>query len=303
MAIGETSVMRYFLALEQAVGQFNRRWPSCVERCEVYALPAYARNKQRMLVPDAIVPHTLTGQDAIARVRTALKQFKRDRDQNPLSVLRFPGFVSLRQSALDDIAIINELKKELQLVLQLLEPEEVARVRLTRRLLPNIAMIQVYRQIYVYDEPVQKIQFTWSQASHSTKKLDRDRAVDQLEVAKRLPPPPEFSDRAQWQPVLDREIQRLQEVDPTHLVVRRPVAPHPKVMVYFDDEYAQAGSRHDRMHTASLPVFVRDNGAMCVTALKTFVYDRHRLPQRAAHQYRWISRPLGIAVRTQVQAS
>ena len=294
----EQSALHYFEALTTAVAQFNRVWPTRAQDAGMFELPAYARDKRRDLVPDTIAPVYLQGKSAIALAQQAVKQFKRRSYQNPLSVIRFPGWVSTTQTLIDEINIINELKEGLQETIKLIEPDDAARIHLTRRLFPGVSMLQVYRSIACHHEPVDRLEFTWSPMTMATRKLDKSKTIQQLETSLAKSPPAEFESRATWRAVVEKEIRDIVNLGNGELVQRKPIAPHPKVMVYFrEGRDTLPVNKYDAIHNASLPIFIRADESLSVSPLKTFVFDRGRKPVGKGREYRWISKPLGIAVR------
>ena len=296
----EQSAKQYFSALKKAVSQFNRRWPSVVSAACLYELPAYPRHKRRHIVPPLTQPQTYEGRTAIDGCVSALKQFLRTREQNPLSVIRFPGYVAVTESVSYDIDVINELKQGLQDTLQTLEPNEPDRVQLTRRLFPGVSMLQVYRSIVCHDTPVNRLEFTWSPMTMATRKLKMAHVIALLEESLSEPPPPEFENKATWQSVVEKELQEVRNLNDDQLVQRKPIAPHPKVMVYFDEgENSSTTGKYDKIHNASLPVFIRSTEDLIVSPLKPFHHNPDRQPnirQKSKRKFTFhtISKPLGI---------
>ena len=294
----EQSAKQYFEALNQAVSQFTRTWPSLFNDIRMYEIPAYPRHKRRNLVPDEITPIQQNGKVAVELAKRSLKQFKRTSYQNPLSVIRFPGWVSTTQAVIDDIAIINELKNGLQETIKLLEPDEAARIALTRRLFPGVSMLQVYRTIACHHRAVSRLEFTWSPMTMATRPLDKCKVIQQLEFSLTQSPPPEYENKHTWRAVVERELREIIALGEGDLVLRKPIAPHPKVMVYFgEDEEERSDNKYDEIHNASLPLFIRSDHLLTVSDLKTFYFDRSRTPTAKVGSFRWISKPLGLAVR------
>ena len=159
-------------------------------------------------------------------------------------------------------------------------------------------MLQVYRTIACHHRPVARLEFTWTPMTMATRPLDKAKVIQQLETSLTQSPPSEFENKNTWRAVVERELSDIIALKEGDLVLRKPIAPHPKVMVYFSEDGGErSDNKYDEIHNASLPLFIRSDRSLVVSDLKTFYFDRARKPKAKLETFRWISKPLGLAVR------
>ena len=74
---------------------------------------------------------------------------------------------------------------------------------------------------------------------------------------------PEGINKGDWDIVIDKELTLLSSLPSTaHLVRQKQVAPHPRVMVYHQEE-----KQPTRTYGANLPLFIPENKSMAVREL------------------------------------
>lgn len=277
------AIVSAYKRLVETVGAFNEKWPALVVGGMIWRIPLLAEQR----TPSRINVQVLTGIDAIEAAVEALREFERDLGQAPGTVLRLPGYFILSGSILDEGRAVNRCKSEL---VDAIEAERVFRnVAVSRRsnimrqaLGNNFSLNQLKRAVQVFDAAPRQITFTW--AGHTSGKervtVGHVREVLLAEAHERSVATGEpVENSPQWIDL--RSIANMAETD--LLDVPKPIAPHPRAMLWFSER-----SRYDAMLHANLPFFVLDGQpAAKVVGLKVFDRDtrsakrpdvKHRLP-------------------------
>lgn len=277
------AIVSAYKRLVETVGAFNEKWPALVVGGMIWRIPLLAEQR----TPSRINVQVLTGTDAILAAVEALREFERDLGQAPGTVLRLPGYFILSGSILDEGRAVNRCKSEL---VDAIEAERVFRnVAVSRRsnimrqaLGKNFSLNQLKRAVQVFDAAPRQITFTW--AGHTSGKervtVGHVREVLLAEAHERSVATGEpVENSPQWIDL--RSIANMAETD--LLDVPKPIAPHPRAMLWFSER-----SRYDAMLHANLPFFVLDGQpAAKVVGLKDFDSDsrsakrtdiKHRLP-------------------------
>ncbi|AVK02522.1 replication terminus site-binding protein [Pseudomonas aeruginosa] len=260
------AIVSAYERLVETVGAFNEKWPALVVGGMIWRIPLLTEQR----TPSQINVQLLTGTDAIKAAVAALHEFERDLDQAPGTVLRLPGFFILSGSILEEGRAVNRCKSEL---VEAIEAERVFRnVAVSRRshimrqaLGKNFSLNQLKRGIQVFDAAPRQITFTW--AGHTSGK----ERVTVGHVREALLAEAHERSMATGEPVMSspqwidlRSIANMAETDV--LDVPKPIAPHPRAMLWFSDS-----SRYDAMLHANLPFFVlRGNSPPKVVGLKDF---------------------------------
>ncbi len=86
--------------------------------------------------------------------------------------------------------------------------------------------------------------------------------------------------------VVQKEIRDIENAKKGTLVVKKPVAPHPKMIVYFSGDKPSGAPRHDKLHPANLPLFINADKDLVVSPLKSFEFDRERKIAFSSEGYR-----------------
>ncbi|CAM3181572.1 replication terminus site-binding protein [Pseudomonas floridensis] len=277
------AIVSAYKRLVETVGAFNEKWPALVVGGMIWRIPLLAEQR----TPSRINVQVLTGTDAILAAVEALREFERDLGQAPGTVLRLPGYFILSGSILDEGRAVNRCKSEL---VDAIEAERMFRnVAVSRRsnimrqaLGKNFSLNQLKRAVQVFDAAPRQITFTW--AGHTSGKervtVGHVREVLLAEAHERSVATGEpVENSPQWIDL--RSIANMAETD--LLDVPKPIAPHPRAMLWFSER-----SRYDAMLHANLPFFVLDGQpAAKVVGLKDFDSDsrsakrtdiKHRLP-------------------------
>lgn len=238
-----------YLAILKMVHELNHIWPHHVSHAEVYPLPLLEKAQS----PDRITPSILSGEEAVQATCQALSQFKWTEQQHVATVMRLPGVIILDKAIQYRFEALNEAKSSLQnLIATHYKPG--SRARITQRLFKGVSMLQLYRKVYAFDEPVKKILFSWAGRTSLSKKLKEFQVVELLEHSRLNVPLTHSYD--EWQNIIDMEINQL-AYSPSNSQYRlhRLIAPHPRVMIYHEQSQ-QNYRKHDAMLHANLPLFV-----------------------------------------------
>ena len=238
-----------YLTILKMVHELNQIWPHHVSHAEVYPLPLL----EKAQVPEQIIPSRLSGEEAVQATCQALSQFNWAEQQHVATVMRLPGVIVLDKAIQYRFDALNEAKSSLQnLIATHYKPG--SRARITQRLFKGVSMLQLYRKVSAFDEPVTKILFSWAGRTPLSKKLKEFEVVELLERSRLSVPLTHSYD--EWQNIIDMEISQLAySPSNSHYRLHRPIAPHPRVMIYH--EHPQQNYRqHDAMLHANLPLFV-----------------------------------------------
>lgn len=263
------AIVSAYKRLVETVGAFNEKWPALVVGGMIWRIPLLSEQR----TPSRINVQVLTGTDAIKAAVEALREFERDLGQAPGTVLRLPGYFLLSGSILDEGRAVNRCKSAL---VDAIEAERVFRnVAVSRRshimrqaLGKNFSLNQLKRAIQVFDAAPRQITFTW--AGHTSGK----ERVTVGHVREVLLAEAHEKSMATGEPVVNspqwidlRSIANMAETD--MLDVPKPIAPHPRAMLWFSER-----SRYDAMLHANLPFFVLDGQpAARIVGLKNFDRD------------------------------
>ncbi|MCU7801323.1 MAG: DNA replication terminus site-binding protein, partial [gamma proteobacterium symbiont of Lucinoma myriamae] len=189
---------------------------------------------------------------------------------------------------------LNEAKSSLQ-ALMATHYKPGSRARITQRLFKGVSMLQLYRHIFAFDEPINKILFSWAGRTHSCKKLTEIQVVELLERSRFTVPLTHSYD--EWQNIIDMEISHLAySPSNSHYRLHRPIAPHPRVMIYHEREH-QHYEKHDAMLHANLPIFTYVPGGSSlpeIKALKPWLKDQHRLIRKDKLKSEVVVEPLHL---------
>lgn len=266
---------RYLSQIETLVLEFNEIWPERVQECVTYTIPFYGvmtnvregKDCTVPVVPDEIEPIFLYGEEAIQEAKSAFSQFKWDQDQqHPATVLRVPGFISLKsieglyECGLDPtkpyqgthlVNRINHLKRELHDLIKTSFPEG-SRAVASRRIFPGYSMLQIYRKLHVLDYPIRQIAFTWAGTAFSSSSLTYREAC--LLVQESHKNRPSNLQQHEWDRQVQAELDAIIGYPNNEFRIRKPVAPHPRVQTYMNNQ-----NKPVEMFQANLPVIAMSN--------------------------------------------
>ncbi|SEJ51278.1 DNA replication terminus site binding protein [Azotobacter beijerinckii] len=241
-----------FARLQCALQAFNHAWPAHVVSGMVWRLPLLTEQR----TPDTIQVECLVGQVAVDATRIALAEFELELGQAAGTVMRLPGYFVLRESVLDQVRQINTFKDEVASAIEKLRLElnlvPAARPRLMRRALGSrFNTKQLLRHIQCFEGAPRLITFTWAGHTTATGRLTVDKVRETLQASAEA--------RASRENIRIEETPEFLELcilvnmaGSAMLSERKPVAPHPRAMLWFSDS-----SRYDAMIHANLPVFVQ----------------------------------------------
>lgn len=276
-----------YRALVQEISSLNERWPDFVLNAEAWALPIL----QEQETPKSIEPVHHTADEAILLARKALAQFDRHPTQHPATVMRLPGWILLSEDLVTHFEQVNQMKDDLKSLVQQKPPG--SRAALTRELFPGISMLQAYRHIFAYRNCPRQIIFSWAGHTTSSEETTVRDVMEIIEESRLLPP--SHLDIDEWNGVIDNELRILATwSDSTPLLYRKPIAPHPRAMLYFSDS-----SRHDAMVHANLPIFLTcaPGNKPTVKGLGVFDYDKRSAKRKDSQQLVAVIERLGLYAR------
>src|SRR5262245_44759138 len=234
-----------------AVDEFDHAWPPLVIGGEVWQIPLLSSQK----TPSRFSVEHLTGSGAIEASRAAFREFERDLGQAPGTVMRLPGYFIVRDSILEQGRAVNRCKAQLQAAI---EAERIAqnvsvsrRSHIMRRALgKDFSLNQLKRTVQVFDASPRQITFTWAGHTSGKEKIHVGSLRERLLTDARARAAREevaLEQTPEWQDV--RALANLR--DDEVLDYPKPVAPHPRCMLWFSPN-----SRYDAMVHANLPLFV-----------------------------------------------
>lgn len=260
------AIVTAYQRLVETVNAFNTKWPALVVGGMIWRIPLLTEQR----TPSRIDVQVLTGDEAIQTAVVALREFERDLGQAPGTVMRLPGYFILCGSMLNEARAVNRCKSELEAAI---EAERVIRnVAVSRRsnimrqaLGQNFSLNQLKRSIQVFDAAPRKITFTWAGHTSGKERVTVGQVREALiaEAHERSVATGEpVTNSPQWIDL--RSIANMAETD--ILDVPKPIAPHPRAMLWFSER-----SRYDAMLHANLPFFVLDGQlAARIVGLKDF---------------------------------
>lgn len=237
--------------LVAAIGTLNARWPSLVISGCVWKLPLLSEQK----TPAQIPVDYIEGPSAIAAAVSAFREFELDVGQSPGTVMRLPGYFILRESVLDEVRAVNLCKAEL---VQAIETERLFRnVAVSRRsnimrqaLGSRFSLNQLKRTLQDFDAAPRQITFTWAGHTSGKERVQIGPLRERLMADARLRA--EIVGEAIEQTPQWFDLRALANMaDDEHLDMPKPVAPHPRCMLWFSKS-----SRYDAMLHANLPFFI-----------------------------------------------
>lgn len=236
--------------MNRAQLDFNSEWTSKVVAAQVWTLPIKATAQSASV----ITPIFMEGQEAIEASKKAISQFVKEETQHPGTVVRLPGWIGVHTSVLASARAANRAR---QSFLELLGTEvqktnlkTMSKGKFVRSALKvQVVLKQIERRIQVFDGTPRRILFTWAGNTAAPETVALSTVVEklqiQLEDAIRDGDLPKEQQR-------QMELRALNGLRSDAVMHRyRPIAPHPRVMLYFGE-----GARYDAMPHANLPIFV-----------------------------------------------
>ena len=237
------------------ISQFNHYWPQYSQSAIVWKTPLMLEQ----VAPDAIQIEPLSTEQAIQETKKFLLGFSRKNAQHPATVSRLPGIIRLSQSCYEPIAEINAHKDYLRERMETIHPR--TRPKYVKLAWPGVSALQLYRHINAPYSTKRKVLFSWIGHTTSSTRTTRDKMLDFVTLSRALVPTGVSVEH--WNIVIDKEIELLASLAPTtHLILRKLVAPHPRVMLYHGQE-----KQPTRTYGANLPLFIPDNPTMEVREL------------------------------------
>lgn len=210
--------------------------------------------------------HHKKGVDAWNMSMDCYAQFYRLEHQHPMACLRAPGilYVENLSEVQVHVARLNQAKKALKALITSIDSGK--RNKLVSSTLPGVIWLQVYRKIEVFSEPVRTFVFSWVNTTSSKKislqevvalvdrdiELRKNGAVHLLDI-------PEF--------ILERERKMLLKLSAGAVLRQcRPIAPHPRLMVFKEG----GGRKADLTYHANLPLISGYDSKAKITLLSAF---------------------------------
>jgi hypothetical protein len=242
--------------------QFNYQWPQYCQSAIVWKAPLM----QEQVAPDAIQLERLEAELAIDETKKFLLGFSRKSLQHPATVTRLSGIIRLSQNCYEQVAEINAYKDYLRERMETIHPR--TRPKYVKLAWPGVSALQLYRHIIAPYSIKRKVLFSWIGHTTSSTRTTRDKMLDFVALSRALVPTGVSIEH--WNIVIDKEIELLSSLAPTaHLILRKLVAPHPRVMLYHGED-----KQPTRTYGANLPLFIPDDPMMEVRELAN--WDRKK---------------------------
>ena len=245
-----TDVREAWQEMVEAQRAFNATWPSAVVHAQVWLLPINKEPKGQT----KITPMELVGEPAIEAAKKAILQFEQEEGQHPSTVMRLPGWIGVSQSVLEYAREANAARDRFLEVLA----QETASMNLKslskgkhlRSILKlPIVIKQIERHIQGFEGVPRRILFTWAGKTAAPESIPVKDVIEKIET--------QLAD-AVAKADMDKELNLRLELKAlgfldakAELHRYRPIAPHPRVMLYFSKS-----PRYDAMPHANLPIFV-----------------------------------------------
>lgn len=244
--------------IEALIYQFNRQWPQYCTSATVWKIPLM----EEQIAPNVITLETLEAEQAIKATQEMLLCFIRKETQHPATVIRLAGIIHLKQSVYATVAEINAHKDALRERMQTIHPR--TRPKYVTLAWPGVSALQLYRHIIAPYSTKRKVLFSWVGHTTSSTRTTRDKMIEVVRLSRALVPT--GVSLHHWNIVIDKEIDLLASLaSNAHLILRKRVAPHPRIMVYHGLE-----NQPTRTYGANLPLFIPDDPAMEVRELRNW---------------------------------
>lgn len=211
--------------------------------------------------------------------------------QHPATVARHPGYVLLNQ--VDDaffyaVDALNAAKDDLHARIKQIPVG--SRAPFARQAFPGVSMLQVYRHVFAYENCPRQLLFTWAGNTAASRRLPRQEVIELIRGSRFSAP--EHIEPGDWLSVIDAELRQIDNLPAdTHFALRKLIAPHPRLMVYFTER-----PRHDLNLHANLPVFFacRDRPLPVIKPLKPFDRDQRYAARKDRKAWRPIIERIGL---------
>lgn len=241
------------------------------------------------LSPESIAPvmRLVDAEDIVA----ALGNVYRLPGQHPSTVVRYPGYVLLERidpHFFFTVDALNAAKNALHQHVKKLPAG--SRARNTGEAFPGVSMLQAYRQVYAFENCPRQLLFSWAGNTTSSHTISRSEAVEKIEGSRFSAP--DHIDPGVWLSIIDTELQQVASLPHgTVFALRKAIAPHPRLMVYFTER-----PRHDLTLHANLPVFFacRDCPLPVIKPLKAFDRDQRHAVRKDSKAWRPIIESIGL---------
>jgi hypothetical protein len=241
--------------IEALIYQFNLQWPDYCQSAVVWKMPFMVEQ----VAPDAISLEMLEGNHAIKETQKILLSFSRKETQHPATVIRLAGIIRLTHRVYEQVAEINAHKDGLRERMQTIHPR--TRPKYVTLAWPGVSALQLYRHIIAPYSSKRKVLFSWVGHTTSSTRTTRDKMIEVVRLSRALVPTGVSIHH--WDIVIDKELELLASLAPSaHLILRKLVAPHPRIMVYHELD-----NQPTRTYGANLPLFIPDDPAMEVREL------------------------------------
>ncbi len=236
------ALFRQITELNAEIGDFLRE--ASIADGIVWDLPILSE----ALSPETIEP--VMRSVSVDVIVAALGNIYRQPGQHPSTVVRHPGYVLIERinpHFFFTVDALNAAKSALHQHVKTLPAG--SRARNTGEAFPGVSMLQAYRQVYAFENCPRQLLFSWAANTAASKKISRSEAVEKIEGSRFSAP--DHIDPGDWLSVIDAELQQIASL-PAGAVfaLRKTIAPHPRLMVYFT-----ARPVHDLSIHANLPAF------------------------------------------------
>lgn len=258
------------------------------------AMPAYAARLPYRVTgkpaPEFIDPEQLWDVEARAAAGGMLMTLRDEPDQDIMTAQRLPGLVAASAQTLARIEQVNVLKKAFYDAVQVIHNTRAIRRKLLLAEVPNVNLMQCWREIKVLEARPVGVAFTWAKHSGGTKKMTVAEAAKKIGEQARNPSF-DVEDEDAFARMVERTLARLAALPSSEIVAfREPVAPHPRANIFVSED-------EKFMRNVSLPLFYpQQPGAALppVTPLAALEMRHPRIRRRSKYETEPMSALFGL---------
>lgn len=249
------SAKKTMQALREQLHAFNQFWPPIAQQAIIYPLPVPQKpspiNVPWLPALDQITFDTLSSQQAIDVATHAIASFTRHPEDPALNIRRWPGFIRLPFSAINELSshlnTINATKDELKTIIS--ELPDGSRPLVLKKTFPGEHILAAYRHVHFSPQTVKTLSFTWVGKTAKNTPIDKAEVIARLEVERDKLEPDDMVGLAR----IERELCAVIDTKAA-LIERKQHAPSPQLAVFFDD--GKFKKQWDMLVPLSLPFFI-----------------------------------------------
>lgn len=258
----------------------NKTVSACLTDAKVFTIEPYPGGE----VPLEITPESHEGEKAAEIAQSAFRGLSRLDEQDAGSVIRTPGVVVVDRDLREVVEDVNDHKDRLRAFIAEAYPDPRARHHFVQKAFPGRVMLQAYRHIYTNDRPVERIRFTWSPYTETSKPISKKKALELL--YKRNESGMDHTVKNRFE-ALRMAIEYVSASSAnTKFAIKKPRSPFPKANIYF-------GKRDSADVPASLPLIIySDQRTIDIADMPSFNQEKRRPPRSDKIPTELIFKPL-----------